>query len=192
MLELITAALCMWIFIVHMMTRRSIHVGAFVLARCQVEWGPFLKESTIPASQNVLRLITKKVAPRYTAWIAESAGFLNTLFITGFTTAAVGLLTLFDIKNNAAIYPYILLIIMMLVANILTVIGAYVVYERLQKMSVAHDMLFSTVATLNILQGEDVPEEARADAETILAAGIDVETWDALTQDKIDTDEEED
>ena len=191
-MELITAVLCMWIFVVHLMTRRSISVGAFVLARCQVEWGPFLQESTIPTSQQVLRLITKKIAPRYTGWIAESAGFLNTLFITGFTTAAVGLLTLFDLTNNAAVYPYTLLIIMMLVANLVTIIGAYVVYERLQKMSVAHDMLFGTVATLNILQGEDVPDEARAEAETILAAGIDAETWDALTQDKIDTDEEED
>lgn len=191
-MELITAGLCLWIFLVSLMTRRSISVGAFVLARCQVEWAPFLKESTVPTSHHVLQLITKKVAPRYAAWMAESAGFLNTLFITGFTTAAVGLLTLFDIKNNAAIYWYSLLVIMMLVANVLTLIGAHVVFERLHKMSVAHDLLFSTVSTLNILQGEDVPDEARDAAETILSASTDVETWENLTQDKMDTYEEED
>ena len=191
MFELITAGLCMWILVVHMMTRRSIHVGAFVLARCQVEWGPFLQESTIPTSQRVLQLITKKVAPRYASWIAESAGFLNTLFITGFITAAVGLLTLFDINNNWAIYPYFLLIGMMIVAHFMSGIGAYIVYERLQKMSVAHDMLFSTVATLNILQSEEVPDDARDAAETILSVSTDGETWDTLTQDKTDSDEED-
>jgi hypothetical protein len=191
MLEIMTAIMCSLWLVVSLMTKRSISVGAFVLARCQVEWGPFLEECKIPTSRTILNIITKKVAPRYSAWMSESAGFLNTLFITGFTTAAVGILTLFDINNNAAVYPYSLLIIIMIGANLLSLFGAYIVFHRLQKMMIAHDLLFNMVSTLNILQGDDVPDEARDAAETILSTSTSVEQWETLTQDKIDIDTED-
>lgn len=191
MIEIMMFAVCGWLFFVHLMTKRSINVGGFVIARCQVEWGPFLQDCKIPTSQMILDIITKKVAPRYTNWIAESVGFLNTLIITAIATASLGLLTLFDINNGLAIYPYSLLILITIGANVLSLFGTYITFQRLQKMMAAHDLLFNMVATLNILQGDDVPDKARDSADTILSLSTNVDRWETLTQDTINTEDED-
>jgi len=165
---------------------RSMHLGAMTIAQGTVAWGPYLQTLEEYPSPLLLTALTKKIIPRYQAWVVEASLYLNIVFVVLVITTSVGILTGLGLTggNNPILY-YFLVTAMMIGAGVAT-ISALTMSKRLQKMVVAHELMINTIGMLNTRDADQLSEEDREYALEFFNFVTSQETWEILTTDEDD------